>query len=542
MSEQSAEPANLAAEPVVECPADFDEDAYAAAFPDIADSILAGRFKSCLDHYMRHGILENRLQKPRYVTALAAQRQLQAVSIDASAPPQRDCHTLSGLDTVLFAPSGLCLVIGWIDDRVQPLDAVSLQFASGHSVTSTAIARCRRADAEAAAGCPPGELLGFWSLLPAAVSDVAASDGSIVLHFGGNQLAHTAHPKMLQDVALRTAIFEYIATANYFGSASVESFLQLDGGAGRSLLNLNRAVSSSLVSHAYVERHGPVRPRYAASIIVCLYGRPEYLFLQAASFSMAPDAQEYEYVYICNSPELTEPLQREARIAAMLYGLSFTLIFLPGNAGFGAANNAAVAHASSDRIMIVNPDVFPRDQAWAQRHAAILATEPAAHTKMFGVPLFYDDGSLMHGGMYFDCDAGLSVKPHGITRQDLLRVEHYGKGAPPGTALYRRSRRVPAVTGAFISADRAWFEKLGGFSEDYVFGHYEDADLSLRCWQAGGEVWMHNLPMWHLEGKGSIRRTNHEGGSIVNRWHFTKTWASIIQPDFMGPDPLRLRA
>ena len=440
MSERDAEEDDLLAEPLVECPDDFDEAAYATAYPDIAESVLAGKFKSAFDHYARHGVAENRLQRPRYVSALLAQRQLQAVSADASAPPRRDHHTLSGLDSVLLAPSGLSLVIGWIDDRAQTLHAVSLRLPSGRTVTSTRIARCRRPDAEAATGCPAGYLLGFWTLMPAAPGETDTTNASIVLHFGDHQLTQTAHPKLLTEVALRNAIFEYIATATYFGSVSVESFLQLDNGVGGGLLKLNRTVSSNIVSLAYVERHGPVRPRYAASIVVCLYGRPEYLFLQAASFSLAPGADQYEYVYICNSPELTEPLQREARIAAMLYGLSFTLIFLPGNAGFGAANNAAVAHASSDRIMIVNPDVFPRDTAWAQRHAAILETQPASQTMMFGAPLFYDDGSLMHGGMYFEIDAGLSVKQTGITRQELLRVEHYGKGAPPGTALYRQSR------------------------------------------------------------------------------------------------------
>jgi GT2 family glycosyltransferase len=96
---------------------------------------------------------------------------------------------------------------------------------------------------------------------------------------------------------------------------------------------------------------------------------------------------------------------------------------------------------------------------------------------------------------------------------------------------------VTAVTGAFISADRDWFEQLGGFSEEYVFGHYEDADLCLKSWREGGEVWIHNLPLWHLEGKGSTRKPAHEGGSTINRWHFTKTWLDTVQNGFGGSAP-----
>jgi GT2 family glycosyltransferase len=137
-------------------------------------------------------------------------------------------------------------------------------------------------------------------------------------------------------------------------------------------------------------------------------------------------------------------------------------------------------------------------------------------------------------------ESGLSVKGTGFTRRDMLRVEHYGKGAPPDFEAYRGSSRVPAVTGAFISANRGWFEKLGGFSEEYVFGHYEDADLCLKSWQAGVPVWRHEIPMWHLEGKGSVRRATHEGGSMINRWHFTSTWLDVVVADFHGPTPSRI--
>jgi GT2 family glycosyltransferase len=294
-----------------------------------------------------------------------------------------------------------------------------------------------------------------------------------------------------------------------------------------------------------VERYGPVRKKFKGSIIVCLFGKHEFFFLQNALFGAGPDGRQqntaYEYIYVSNSPELTETLQKEARIAERIYGLSVTLVFLAGNAGFGAANNIAAQYARSNRLMIVNPDVFPREPNWAEAHSRFIKDLPYEQTAMFGVPLFYDDGSLMHGGMYFDLDTCLSVRPDGISPHRLIRVEHYGKGAPATTPAYLRSRPVPAVTGAFISTDRAWFEKLGGFTEDYVFGHYEDADLCLKSLSAGQPVWLHNIGFWHLEGKGSTRRQAHEGGLLVNRWHFTKTWGNLIAATLHGRNPASLR-
>jgi hypothetical protein len=85
--------------------------------------------------------------------------------------------------------------------------------------------------------------------------------------------------------------------------------------------------------------------------------------------------------------------------------------------------------------------------------------------------------------------------------------------------------------------ERAWFEKLGGFTEDYVFGHYEDADLCLKSLQAGEPAWVHDLRMWHLEGKGSHKMPQHVGGSLLNRWLFSRRWETTIVPEIVGRMP-----
>jgi GT2 family glycosyltransferase len=526
----------------MEPPADFNEAAYLAAFPKVSEAIRAGTFKSALDHFLRKGGGESRLLEARYQKALAAHHSIHSISLQPQSAPPVSGQIASGLDVFLVGSGGFCAVIGWVDDRGQPLVELSLRTANGSRISSRQFARCRRADAEAAIGHPFNHLLGFWALLEVPLAVAAAADNQIVLQCGETELSYPASPKFIEATALRDTIFEYCASAAYFGSPVVETFLQLQTGIGHGLVRLNLNLSAQICAGAYVERYGPSNRKFAASIIVCLYGRSEYLFLQAAFFSVAAGARDYEFVFVSNSPELTEQLQREARIATNLYGMSITLVLLPGNAGFGAANNIAVAHAQSDRVLIVNPDVFPRDNFWAERHAQIVGSLPREQTMLFGVPLFYDDGSLMHGGMFFEIDSGLSIKQSGFTSQDLLRVEHYGKGAPPDMARYLTSDPVPAVTGAFMSADRGWFEKLGGFSQEYVFGHYEDADLCLKSWDAGQPVWRHDLPMWHLEGKGSVRRAAHEGGSMINRWYFTNSWLGLVQAEFSGPAPLRIRS
>ncbi len=519
-----------------EPPEGFDEATYVRAFPDVARAIRAGERESGLDHFLDCGQREGRLSDLRYLNALAGfdNEPLTSSGTDTSGFPA------GGVDVVFTSPSGRCLVIGWLNDEPGPGLAVFVAVGGSRVAGTRDLARCRRTDAEAVVSPAAGKLLGFWGLMQAGAPIVQGAEVTVTLVAGSERRTIAIPIQRVSDDRLREVALEYLSTAKYFSNPQVESHIQLEGGLGAQLIELNVEISRQIIGGAYSMRFGPRRARFKASIVVCLYGKAEFLFLQAAFFSEAPGWEAYEFIYVSNSPELAETLVKEATLAARIYGMSITLVILPGNAGFGAANNVAANFAQSGRIMIVNPDVFPRDRNWARQHDEIVRNKPAEQVAMFGVPLFYDDGSLMHSGMFIDADIGLAVRHSGIEQRSMLRVEHYAKGAPPDTAAYLASRPVPAVSGAFISADREWYEKLGGFSLEYVFGHYEDADLCLRSYKAGKPVWLHHVPFWHLEGKGSTRRAVHEGGSTINRWHFTNSWANFVNDGFMGAQPRKL--
>jgi GT2 family glycosyltransferase len=291
------------------------------------------------------------------------------------------------------------------------------------------------------------------------------------------------------------------------------------------------------VSSPFVERFGSPLESPRGTIIVCLYGRPEYYFVQNCLFAGLPGIEEYEFIYVSNSPDMAETLLREAHSASQIYGPTNSVMILGGNAGFGGANNAAARIARSNRLLFVNPDIFPRDRDWAKKHTDLLQSAAPEQTRLFGVPLYYDDGSLMHGGMYFETDVGVTMTNGTPNARQICRVEHYGKGAPAESPQFTRPRPVPAVTGAFLSIQSEWFAELGGFTEDFVFGHYEDADLCLKSIEKGVAPWLQDIRMWHLEGKGSTRQLPHEGGSMVNRWLFSQRWISTIESGLKGPAP-----
>ncbi len=521
----------LEAEPeAAEVDAEFDEAAYLITYPDVAEAVKQGLLASGREHFQRAGKQERRLDRPEY------RRHAVARPVTVEAPPAIT------LDALALSDSGALFVAGWTDDRHTALTAITGHLGEDRHWSWHRFPRLRRADVEAAVPAPHPYHYGFWLIgraePPVASTMRAGRDCRLAFEFANGTAAELRHaPMACSDVGLRDLAMGYLADCGYYGNHVAETFTALDKAAGDCLVDFNRSIARSITAAATVERFGPQRPRYRGSIIVPIHGIADYLFVQSCTYAAGRGIAEYKFIYVINSPELAEILHREARIAEMIYGLSTSLVLLPANAGFGSANNVGVRFARSDRVLCVNPDVFPRDPDWAQHHGDRLDSLPAEQTRLFGTSLYYDDGSLMHGGMYFEAESTILARDTGMSRRTVLRVEHYGKGAPAWARQFVASRPVPAVTGAFMSIDRGWFERLGGFTEDYVFGHYEDADLCLKSLQAGTPVWLHDIPMWHLEGKGSRRLPPHEGGSMLNRWLFTRRWEPMIVPDLLRRRP-----
>jgi GT2 family glycosyltransferase len=520
--------------------ASFDEDSYIRAFPDIAQAVERGDLVSGLEHYLTAGRAERRLQDPHYLHQLIRDYGVAQVASPEAAESEAPANSI---DAFAVSDSGAVFLVGWADDRYNPLVAVSAAPAQSASHDWTQLCRLRRPDVEAAVKSSTPYPYGFWVFAEPQNQTYrhgsdSRKDWRIELRFANGAMKEIQHTPIAQrDAELRDSVMTYIVTSKYYGNPWMEACGNLDRGAGDALVAFNRSISSTITASATIERFGQQRKSFKGSIIVPLFGIADYLFLQASAYAHGPGIDDYEFIYVINSPELIDQLQREARIAEMAYGLAQTLVFQCGNAGFGPANNVALQFARSDRLLCVNPDVFPQRPDWAQRHSNLVESLPAEQVRLFGSTLCYDDGSLMHGGMYFDVDAGVHPSEADITRRNLIRVEHYGKGAPLWAKRFAASRPVPAVTGAFISVERSWFEKLGGFTEDYMFGHYEDADLCLKSLRAGVPAWLHDLRMWHLEGKGSLRLPQHEGGSLLNRWLFSRTWETTIIPELVGRTP-----
>lgn len=166
-------------------------------------------------------------------------------------------------------------------------------------------------------------------------------------------------------------------------------------------------------------------------------------------------------------------------------------------AGFAETCNAGALRTTADTLVFLNDDthVLP---GWLEA-----LTEPLCSPEgdvIAGCRLVYPDGQIQHTGAF-------------LRRDSLGRLEAFNRkvDARPGP--------VPAVTGACLAIKRETWERLGGFSEDYVNG-YEDVDLCLRHRKAGGEVVWTDGTVVHFESR-SAGRFDHAPDNIrllQERW------------------------
>ena len=450
----------------------FDERHYLDVNTKAGDALKSSAVGDAFDHYLRYGIDENRYSLIR-----------------------REATTLaSSVERFLVSESGFCLLIGWLAD--EGCDPPRFRLVGGEfnvELPASTVFRHARRDVEegvkggaydygfVAFGQSPSKSLLKQSLLFQVSSVAGACQAKIT-------------PELVSDKRLMDVLLQMVATVELHAGKEVTLYSFLSGAAGDLLVGLFRTHVASATAAPYIERFRSRKVSH--SFVSVLFGSTEPIKLQPMLFN-AEKVDFGEWIYVCNSPEDAEAVLRYARLMSDLYDVMITVIVMGDNAGFGAANNVAVEHAASDRIFIINPDVYVLP-AHAARVQQVLATADLG-TTLWGGLLFYSEQVLMHSGMYLERDT--FVRRNSLNRLNgsavvapncrLMRVEHFDKSVPFDDREWQQARKVPAISGAVMAFDKAAFEKIDGFSTRYVYGHYEDADLSLRWGNSIGTVAIH---------------------------------------------------
>ncbi|MEJ0011728.1 MAG: glycosyltransferase [Bauldia sp.] len=279
---------------------------------------------------------------------------------------------------------------------------------------------------------------------------------------------------------------------------------------------LQKTIRTSL-PEPRIEQIGAPVERPAVSVVVPLYRNLSFLRAQIAAFAADPSFAGAELIYVLDSPEQAADVLHLMQGLHLVYALPMALVVMARNGGYAAACNAGARVARAPTLAMLNSDVIPASSGWLD----LLAARLSPRIGICGPKLLYEDNSIQHAGMYFS-----------LNQFGRWINNHFYKGLPRAYAPATVDRLVPAVTGACLFVRRDVFESVGGFTEDYVIGDYEDSDLCLKVRRAGYEIaYVASAELYHLERQSIRQNEDYMRGSAdrYNSWLHASRWADDMR-------------
>jgi GT2 family glycosyltransferase len=196
------------------------------------------------------------------------------------------------------------------------------------------------------------------------------------------------------------------------------------------------------------------------SAVIVAYGAEPWLG-RSVRAALASEGVDVEVVLVDNGCT-------DGAVEALVVLAGVTTVRPGSNLGFAGGCRAGVEASRGDVVAFVNPDAVVAPDALACLAGAVDDPEVAIATA--GVRLAERPDAMN--------SAGNDVH--------FLGVSWSGGFGEPATDHARR-RPVLAASGAGMAMRRPVWDALGGMEVE-LFAYYEDADLSLRCWQRGLSV------------------------------------------------------
>jgi GT2 family glycosyltransferase len=258
------------------------------------------------------------------------------------------------------------------------------------------------------------------------------------------------------------------------------------------------------------------------SMIIPLYGRIDFMEYQLAEFSNDPWICEFcQNIYVLDDPSKERETLSLARDLSKLFRIPFELLHYDENYGYAVANNIAAGFAKASKLLLLNSDVMPIGAGWLRRMLDIY--EELETPGALGPKLLFEDGSIQHAGISFE-----KSEEFGIWLN-----EHPGKGLPDLGAEKKGLYEVPAVTAACMMIDRESYESVGGLSENYILGDFEDSDLCLKLIDSGAKnYYTPDVSLVHLERQSQNLFADRGWKSkitLYNGWQHDKRWGGLIE-------------
>lgn len=258
------------------------------------------------------------------------------------------------------------------------------------------------------------------------------------------------------------------------------------------------------------------RPQKRVSVVMVSYMTGPAL--QEAIRAVINDPAIFELILVDNGN--TEPARQRLADYVVKHN-RIRLLQGHGNIGFARGCNYGAKQARGDYLLFLNPDaVIERGAAQKLAEAGGGRQRPWIAGGLLK-DIFGREQRGARRGELTPLSAVVSFTP--LHRLGSVRSIHReNEPLPDGP------ENMPVVSGACLMMDRASFDILGGFDENY-FLHVEDIDVCRRAWKAGGEVvFVPDAPAMHYGSTSLARKQDVEWwkfhGFIRYFWNYSTRW------------------
>ncbi|MBM2813850.1 MAG: hypothetical protein HW421_612 [Ignavibacteria bacterium] len=202
------------------------------------------------------------------------------------------------------------------------------------------------------------------------------------------------------------------------------------------------------------------------------------------------------------------------------------VIFNSSNENYAKANNQGVALAKGCYIIFLNNDTKPFP-GWTDELVKVFENDVKVGIQ--GAKLLYPNDRVQHAGIVF-----------GKVSPQLTMHYHIYLNTPGDAPCVNVPREYQMVTGALLAIRKELFNQIGGFDENYLFGH-EDLDLCLSARKLGFKVWYNpKVSAYHFESITKKLRgleqfesfvRNPNGMDSRNNEYFLEKWQGFLFED-----------
>jgi len=166
------------------------------------------------------------------------------------------------------------------------------------------------------------------------------------------------------------------------------------------------------------------------------------------------------------------------------------------NLGFARGNNAGIAHATGEYVLILNPDTIIMDHA-LDRWIAFADSHPSVGA--FGCRVLNPDFTYQNPARPIPTVRGYLVAA--LYLRGLAKVSSHFESDIYPDWKGETERTIGFQSGCCLLVRRRLLASLEGFDERFFY-HFEESDLCARVWQSGSSILFYpDAAIVHLGGQ-----------------------------------------